>query len=379
MQIAIQPDDYADGASSPRWAALLAERGCEVRWVDVYRRDIVSQLAGCDGFMWRFGQLHGMWQIARRLLPVLERELGMVVYPSQNACWYFDDKITQIYLYDALQIPMPRTWVWFDHERARAWAADAEYPLVFKLWEGAGSENVRLVSSARDALAWIDLMFADGAYHLPATPRRRASLVQRSKAAVKAFLKGTLHSAPRSRWELHKNYALFQEFLPDNPYDTRVTVLGRRAFGFRRWNRDDDFRASGSGKLDWDPNGVDPRLVRLAFETAYKLGAESCAIDFLWDRAGNPVIAEVCYTYASWAIRDCPGHWVLRGDEPALSPISWQDGQMWPEEAQVADFITAIETRRLATQMPNALADLVRTVSDATRTTATTQGSLTVG
>lgn len=31
--------------------------------------------------------------------------------------------------------------------------------------------------------------------------------------------------------------------------DTRVTVIGHCAFGYRRYNRPGDFRASGSGRL----------------------------------------------------------------------------------------------------------------------------------
>ena len=35
-----------------------------------------------------------------------------------------------------------------------------------------------------------------------------------------------------SDWQRKKNYAMFQRFLPGNEYDTRVTVIGNRAFAF---------------------------------------------------------------------------------------------------------------------------------------------------
>jgi len=73
----------------------LEKAGHEVNWVNVYRADILEQLKGCDGFMWRWAHFGGMGQIARRLLPVVERELGLVVYPDQNTCWHYDDKIAQ--------------------------------------------------------------------------------------------------------------------------------------------------------------------------------------------------------------------------------------------------------------------------------------------
>lgn len=140
MVIAINPDygsviidpDYGPNGdrSSPRWAELLLRADHEVRWVDVYKADILEQLAGCDGFMWRHAHHSGMWHIARRLLPVLERELKLAVYPDQTTCWHYDDKIAQTYLFQALGVPTPRNWVWFDRDAAHAWAQEAEYPMV---------------------------------------------------------------------------------------------------------------------------------------------------------------------------------------------------------------------------------------------------------
>jgi len=135
-------------------------------------------------------------------------------------------------------------------------------------------------------------------------------------------------------WELHKNYVYFQEFLPGNAFDTRVTVIGDRAFGYRRFNRENDFRASGSGLVDHDPAGIDAAFIDLAFQVAKKLGAQSCAIDGLW-RDGEAVVGEISYTYVSWLVHDCPGHWD--------SGLNWHEGQMWPEEAQIQDFIARLE------------------------------------
>ncbi|PLX78343.1 MAG: hypothetical protein C0616_14725, partial [Desulfuromonas sp.] len=137
-------------------------------------------------------------------------------------------------------------------------------------------------------------------------------------------------------WLTHKGYALFQEFLEGNPYDTRVTVIGERAFGFRRFNRPNDFRASGSGKIDYTPDEIAPEFIRLAFDTARRLRSQSCAIDGLW-RGSQPVVGEVTYTYTSWAVHECPGYW----DEN----LDWHAGNLWPEEAQAQDFIARLENR----------------------------------
>lgn len=348
MIVGIQPDDYGPtDSSSPLWSEFLRKAGFTVREVNVYRADILSQLTNCDGFMWRHGHRPQHRQIARRLLPILERELEMVVYPDQNTCWHYDDKIAQAYLFQALGIPHPRTWVWFEEAAVTDWAKDATYPLVFKLWAGAGSTNVRKVVTAADAITLIEQMFDCG---MPGggeqTPNPWSSMRQRLWSAAKLVIRGLPPPSPPPDavfWELHKDYVLFQEFIPNNNYDTRVTVIGNRAFGFRRFNKPNDFRASGSGLLDFDPSGIDQKFIRLAFSTARKLQSVSCAIDGLW-RRDEPVVGEVSYTYASWAVEKCPGHWELDGD-PETGKLRWVEGHMWPEEAQAADFIVKLAMR----------------------------------
>lgn len=345
MRIAIHPDDYTNpktgkpDASSPRWAELLNKAGHEVKWVNVYRADILEQLKGCDGFMWRWAHFGGMGQIARRLLPVIERELGLVVYPDQNTCWHYDDKIAQAHLFRALDIPTPDTWIWFDKAEASDWARKANYPLIIKLCAGASSTNVRLVNSADGAAAWIERLFGQGVYNLASVSRSPWGWKRRIRAAAKSLLLGRPLNERRSPWHLHKNYVLFQEFLPDNPHDTRVTVIGRRAFGYRRFNRPNDFRASGSGNFDTDPKEVNLEAVQLGFRVAEKLGTQSIAIDVI-QQGTECVVTELSYTYVMWMVQSCPGHWEIEGKE-----LVWKDGHMWPEEAQIQDFLERLENR----------------------------------
>ena len=364
MIVAVQHDNRNAGPndlSAPRWTGLLLKAGHEVRQVDVYRPDILQQLEGCQGFMWRWGHIKGMQRLARRLLPVIERELGLVVYPDQNTCWHYDDKIAQTYLLQALKVPTPQTCVWFDRDAAMEWAGACDLPVVLKLATGAGSSNVRLVKSVEEVREWIDRLFRWRVSSLeerqfPVSNRRmricnalgelrkRKSGRMRARNAVIALL-GSDPGLPYSDgFEAQTGYVLFQEFLAGNEYDTRVTVIGNRAFGFRRFNRENDFRASGSGRIDHDPDGIDRKMIRLGFKAARALSAQSCAIDGLY-RQSLPVVGEVSYTYASWAVHDCPGHWEIDG-APEREKLRWVPGQMWPEEAQAADFVERLSSGR---------------------------------
>lgn len=337
MIVAIQPDDYTApdapdlvDQSSLRWAVRLREAGIEVRWVDVTRSDIIAQVRGADGFMWRWGHVQGMAKSARRLLPVLEKALNLVVYPDWNTSWHYDDKVAQSYLFEALGLPTPKTWAFFDERRALEWAGVATFPTVMKLAVGAGASNVVLIESRRDAASWIRRLFSEGVRSIADAGRPASSGV--TLDAVRNVL--GRNNGNGSRADVERGYALFQEFVPGNTFDTRVTVIGSRAFAFRRFNRHGDFRASGSGNIDWTAEAIDPECVRIAFDSAAKLDMQCCAFDFIASERG-PLIVEVSYTFASWAVFKCPGHWTSTGGP---TPI-WSEGCLRPEDAQVDDFL----------------------------------------
>lgn len=355
-KIAICPDGYAGkdipreyDCSSDKWIESLHSKGFEVKIVDVRSPDLIASLKDIDAFMWRWAHLSNMRDIALRILPVIERDLGIPCFPDFNTYWHYDDKIAQAYLLQAKGIPIPKTWVWFDHEKLMAWAQqNTDYPLVLKLFNGAGSNNVKLINSSENLIDWIKKLFSEGVFDLSESltydySKQKLNLEMRLRVAITALRKGKVYSSQKLKFNqnnsfhFHKGYLLIQEFLPDNDFDTRVTVIGNRAFAFRRFNRENDFRASGSGLIDFEPDKIDIRFVDLAFDVAKKLKMQSCAIDGLYSK-GEPVICEVSYTFANWAVHKCPGHWLLSPD----GKLNWVEGHNWPEIFQLDDFLKTI-------------------------------------
>ena len=137
--------------------------------------------------------------------------------------------------------------------------------------------------------------------------------------------------------ERQKGYVYFQEFLPGNCFDTRITVIGDRAFAFRRMNRPGDFRASGSGRLRYETELIDKRCVQIAFEVTRRIGAQSLAFDFLFDESKDPRICEISYCYAASAVHDCPGYWDAKGN--------WYNGHVWPQDAIIEDILSEVSRK----------------------------------
>lgn len=311
--------------------------------MDLSAENAIEQVRGTDGVMWRWIHVARDKIKAGRILQAIERYLGIPVYPDHSTAWHYDEKLTQYFVFKALGVPMPGTWLFWDEKRAKAWADRTEYPKVFKLSCGAASENVAKVNSRPEALRLINAMFRGGI-----CPKEAGEVKNPARIPRWAQLKGVWPRAAHAfnylflgQWPPpvagaalpERGYAYFQEFLPGNSYDTRVVVIGGRAFGFRRLNRPGDFRASGSGKNDPDPEKIDKRCIQMAFEISEKLDSQSMAYDFLM-KDGEPVLTEMSYTFIDRLVWDCPGYW--RRD------LSWVPGHKWPEEAQVEDFLAAL-------------------------------------
>jgi hypothetical protein len=311
--------------------------GHDVRVVSVRDADFFERIADCDGFLWWFPPLPFPRELGKRLLSALDHATKLVVQPDWRSCWHFDDKVAQTYLLQAAGIPMPRTCVLWRYDEAIEYCRSAQYPMVIKLPSGYRSENVGLLRDRAEAERMARRLFGAGVTSL--RPRRLESV----RAAVRP-LRNWLHvkrgGAPLIPPVVHRGCMLVQEFIDGNEFDTRVTIIGDRAFAFRRGNRPDDFRASGGGLNDADPAKIDLDAIRLAFRAARALQMPSMSTDIL-RRGGTLLITEVSYYYETPLIRACPGHWRLRGDQ-----LRWIDGVMLAEDAILEDFIARLTSFR---------------------------------
>lgn len=279
-----------------------------------------SQVRDCDLVIFQFSHHDYERQIARSILPVIETQLNIRCFPNLVSSWLYDDKVREYYWLKAMEFPIIDSWIFYDEDSAMDFAEKSIYPIVFKLRSGAGSQMVTLLTNKSQAKKYIRVMFQKGARYNRIMPGTLFKTIKSD--GLNHFLRkrlgkfknkinsGTFHF--QRDWSIHRNYVLFQKFLPDNQYDTRVVVIGDNAFAFQRFNRPDDFRASGSSTYCLDPAKIDLEFVKIAMEISRKSGFDSMAYDFLYDENKKPAIAEISYTFGSnqgTKVDQCPGYW----------------------------------------------------------------------
>lgn len=312
------------------YETILDYNGIDTVRLNINESNFWEKVRELDLFIYRWIQIDDHHQIARSIIPVIEKELGVKCFPDTTTCWHYDNKIRQYYLLRGHNFPIVQSYVFYDRVEASRWIKKAKLPVVFKLKAGAGSENVVLIKSTRQGEQIIKKMFGQG---IVPTFNGFGDVYNRFKKSYlnfRHFVGQKLKGRPTSDfWQVHKNYVLFQKFLMNNDYDTRVTVIGSRAFAFRRLNRPNDFRSSGSGRIDYDVDEIDLKFIAKALKISRALNFQSMAYDSLYDDNGDVNFCEISYTYEASAVYRCPGYW----DEE----LRWHEGHYWPQYFQLLD------------------------------------------
>jgi glutathione synthase/RimK-type ligase-like ATP-grasp enzyme len=314
-----------------RWVNYCKVNGIPYKLVNSFSNDIVKELEGCDIFMWHFHQ-YDVKDIlmAKPLLYAIEQS-GIKVFPDYKTAWHFDDKVGQKYLLEALEINLVKTYVFYDKKTVLDWIQKTTFPKVFKLRGGAGSQNVQLVHNASQAKKLTRKAFGKGfpAYDAWESIRERYRKWRLGKTNFFDVLKGFVRLIKPPRYARvignEMNYLYFQEFVANNDSDIRIVIVNGKAFAIKRMNRENDFRASGSGFIIYDKAAIDERFVKVSFEYQRKLKAQCLAYDYILDANNQPLLIEISYGFANAGYDDCPGYWdeQLNWYEGAFNPYGW--------------------------------------------------------
>ena len=335
MLVGIHKDQYCKFCKFlTRYEIILDYNGINHIRLDASESDFWKKVSKLDLFIFRWAHFDWPKQLAHTILPIIENEMKIKCFPNQATCWHYDDKIREYYLLKQAGFPVVDSYIFWDKKKAIEWANNANYPVVFKLKGGASSQNVLLVNNRLKARKLIKKMFGSGINpdkftFFGSTKWKEFNLYKTIHHCGGNVLRKCRVEDISPFWQRHKNYVLFQRFLPNNNYDTRVYIIGNRAVAVRRFNRKNDFRASGSGIKDKNHKKIDLNFIKIAFDISKKLQLQSMAYDFLYDENGDPAICEISYTFPDYAFYEYPGYWD--------SNLNWHESHYWPQYFHLMD------------------------------------------
>lgn len=305
------------GSFSDRWILYCKENNIFYVLVDCLDSDIIFKLK-------TYKITHLLWHVNHSSVNELmifssilnaADNMNIRTFPNFNTRWHFDDKIAQKYLLESIDAPLVESYIFYDIQNAKKFIKEANFPIVAKLKRGAGASNVELLKNKKEATKYIHQMFNIGKKSIPDTfenYNQKLRLAKKIKNPLQ-LLKKTINFIFKNKREQlisnpEKGYVYFQKFLPNNLFDIRIIVIGEIAFGLIRHNRKNDFRASGSGQIDFSSSNIDINTIKIAFEINENLKAQTIAFDFIYDNK-TPKITEISFGFSMHSYDACEGYW----------------------------------------------------------------------
>ena len=325
---------------SENFKNILTVNDIPYRILDPNSASLLEDLKECSHLLFRHSQGDSDLKIYETIFTIAHKMYGIKCMPDFESFWQYEDKIKEYYLLKCHGFPIVDSHVFWNIENADAFLNETQFPIVAKLAKGAASSNVVIVKSREEGMAINRQVFYKGvkAGGLNNSSNlksfRKAGLTKYGKTSLRLFLINAGVIRDKSyfpEWQIQKDSILYQKYLPNNPFDHRIVIIGERAFGFRRFVRKNDFRASGSGNFDHDPGKIDPRCIQIAFSISKKLNFSTMAYDFIYDEDNKPYINEFSYCFVDYAVEACPCYW----DEK----LERHEARNWPQYYQLKDFL----------------------------------------
>lgn len=316
--------DWPQGLSMPK-VGLVRDFGPYPRWTKI-RRFLEN-----NGFEWTIYELHAhdwidmageldlvvgfvsseWWHLQemREKYRFLETYLQKATYPSPRHADLYEAKRLEAYICRVKGVPFARTHISYDRSDALQLVEKLNYPVVSKIVPASGSAGVELVENSQQARRVVEQSFSP-------TGRKTYTPVFRQK-----------------------NYVYFQDFVPNDGYDTRCIVVGNWVWGYYRKVPNGDFRASGMSDI------VEKRaLPEKAMRTALALNQIICSpmlvVDMVLRQDGNFIIIEyspICRmdTPEQAHLNERPGAYVFAPD----GSFRFQEGRYWVQELAMREFL----------------------------------------
>ncbi len=283
------------------------ENNLRYKVFNIHRSDWLEEARPCDIVLWRPSNAQHSIKEALMKIKILN-DMGKKTFPPLYDLMLYENKSMQYALLCENNLPVIPTFISHDYDESRLFIQSrGRWPLVSKIKTGSASIGVRLLKNEKEALRFLKKAFSRG---------------------IRYFWHG----------DRQKDYVFFQDYMDNMGYDLRIITAGEALFGYYRYPRKHDFRASGSGL--WTFTELPQDALKLAQKVKKTLGLTDCSVDFLRDKNGRLHIIEVSLftlisSPAQAIVNDRPGFYKQNSDGTFI----FREGRLWPQQLMLKSFL----------------------------------------
>lgn len=202
-----------------------------------------------------------------------------------------------------------------------------KYPIVIKASQGTASSGVFIAHDRKEALALIRKKSGITYFSAIYTPYIKLKKTIKKQLSDMGFIKKELYKLPA------REKLIAQNFISDLKCDYKVLVFGERFFVLRRKTRDNDFRASGSGKFEF-PVEIDRELesvLNYACLLFSRLRTPMLSADIAYDGNTCHLMEFQCVNFGAYTLEFSDHYYVL--DESGWKAVTSTDNTIEHEMA----------------------------------------------
>lgn len=176
---------------------------------------------------------------------------------------------------------------------------ELKYPMVLKTSSGSGARGVSIANSRNELTQKVRKM-TSVTYHNYSTPWHSSVTLSKIKQKIRKICGKVCYELTYPQEKI-----IVQNFIPNLNYDYKVLVFWKKYYVLKRLTRNNDFRASGSGKFIF-PDSLS-RELEVVLESAYRLYSEIDApmlsVDIAYDGHICHVIEFQCVSFGPYTLQ----------------------------------------------------------------------------
>ncbi len=258
------------------------------------------------------------------VLFIINKELGIPIYPSYKELFLYENKRLYHYWLTANELPLVKGQVFLDKDTAIDFLKKTKYPIVFKTNGGASASGVKIVKRKWKALWMAHKVF--GFFD----PRLSFGHLLWYKGIVPKF------------GMTQKHYLIVQDFM-NIRWEWRIIKIGNVYAGHKKLLKGNF--ASGSGLVGWE--APPKELLYMVKNMCDKARFDSMAMDVFETDTGKYYINEIQSLFGSFSpyqmkINDEPGVFVYEDNDFVFKPGEFH--QYGSNILRVQDFVEKLNT-----------------------------------